>query len=140
MRSTFVVTLVVAAAAGCASRDRPAAREPVSATRTTSLAVTTMHGDSTPVAGAPAASGGEQAASRERPADREISHAIRHALSRDAFLEDIDLERVRIHSSNGHVTLRGHVPTLADVSEIEMVARQTPGVVGVTNELSPTNK
>lgn len=44
--------------------------------------------------------------------------------------------RINVDTSNGVVTLSGAVPTIAEKSEVERVARNTPGVAQVINNIA----
>jgi osmotically-inducible protein OsmY len=56
----------------------------------------------------------------------------------DAFLEDDDLHDhgIEVLDSNGVITLRGWVHTVAAREKAEVIAQQVPGVTSVINELN----
>jgi len=78
------------------------------------------------------------AAQPEVPAshpDRRMSERIQKAIAADVTLRDVALDRVRVVTVDGHVTLSGLVPTLADKVAIEQRVREVKGVEAVDNEI-----
>jgi osmotically-inducible protein OsmY len=57
---------------------------------------------------------------------------VQAAFQEDDLLQDIGIE---ILDSNGVITLRGAVPTIAARERAESIARQVDGVMGVINEI-----
>jgi osmotically-inducible protein OsmY len=72
-----------------------------------------------------------------RRSDAELAEEVRHALLRDAFVEDPSIE---VYASNGEVRLDGNVPTYSVRKAAEDVAWWTPGVVNVENLLLVTEE
>jgi BON domain len=70
-----------------------------------------------------------------RHPDRRVSERIRRVLANDDTLGDIELDRVRVVTVQGHVTLRGLVPTMADKVAIEQRVREVKGVIAVDNAI-----
>ncbi|MDF2694612.1 MAG: hypothetical protein K0S65_2995, partial [Labilithrix sp.] len=67
--------------------------------------------------------------------DRQLSDRIGRTLGSDQSLRGVALDRVRIRSVDGHVTLHGLVPTLADKVAIEQRVREVKGVTAVNNAI-----
>jgi hypothetical protein len=67
--------------------------------------------------------------------DRQLSDRIGRTLGSDQSLRGVALDRVRIRSVDGHVTLHGLVPTLADKVAIEQRVREVKGVTAVDNAI-----
>ncbi len=101
----------------------------VGTTRTTSAALSVAEKERGPMTASahPDISG--------RHPDRRMSDRIQKVLAADEALRDVALDRVRIVSVDGHVTLSGLVPTLADKVAIEQRVREVKGVEAVDNEI-----
>src|SRR5262249_32982301 len=67
--------------------------------------------------------------------DRRVSDHIRKALAEDTALREVAIERVRIETVDGKVTLSGLVPTVADKVAIEQRVRAVKGVKSVDNQM-----
>lgn len=131
----YVMAVMMMALGACAGQknDRPpaTASEPVSTTQTTSSALMVY--------------GGEPLAADNTPApivavkesDRNVATSIRSHLARDPELAHakVPWQRVSMEVEDQHVTLRGHLPTLADSTELERAVREVKGVRAVTNEI-----
>ena len=70
-----------------------------------------------------------------QPPDRRMSERIQKVLAADETLHDVALDRVRVVTVDGHVTLSGLVPTLADKVAIEQRVREVKGVEAIDNEI-----
>jgi osmotically-inducible protein OsmY len=120
--------LVLGACAGPKNGRPPAtAAEPVSTTTTTSAALTV----SDPVA----VDNSEAPIVAAKETDRDLATRIRTSLRRDAALANVPWQRVSMDVEDQHVTLRGHLPTVADSIEVERTVRATKGVRAVQNEI-----
>jgi osmotically-inducible protein OsmY len=124
-----MATMVLALAACGGPKNRPPPSEPVSTTQTTSSALTIyqsepMHDESSP---APIVAAKES--------DRNLATSIRSHLGRDKTLETVPWQRISMEVEDQHVTLRGHLPTLADSTEVERAVRGVKGVRAVKNEI-----
>jgi len=71
---------------------------------------------------------------KETKKDIKITAKIRQALVRDKSLS-VDAQNVKIITRNGIVTLRGPVENKAESKKIHEIAKQTPGVLKVENQL-----
>ena len=67
--------------------------------------------------------------------DRKLAELIRRTLSADPSLKNAELDRVRVQTDKGKVTLNGMVPTSADASTIEQEIRGLKGVSAVDNQI-----
>lgn len=67
--------------------------------------------------------------------DRRLADQIRRTLSAEPSLKNAELDRVRVMTANGKVTLNGMVPTAADSTTIEQKIRELKGVTGVDNQI-----
>ncbi len=67
--------------------------------------------------------------------DRRLADQIRKTLSADPSLKNAELDRVRVMTESGKVTLNGIVPTVADSTTIEQKIRGLTGVTGVDNQI-----
>ena len=124
--------MVMSTLAACGGRgsDRPpvTASEPVSTTQTTSAALVY---ESEPVS----ADNAPAPIVAVKESDRNIATSIRAHLGRDRSLANVPWQRVSMEVEDQHVTLRGHLPTLAESSEVERAVREVKGVRAVTNEI-----
>lgn len=68
-------------------------------------------------------------------ADRRLAEQIRKKLVAEPTLKDAQLDRVRVVTTDGKVTLNGIVPTSADASTIEQKIRELKDVTGVDNQI-----
>jgi len=71
---------------------------------------------------------------KETDADIGISTAIRQAVVRNKSLS-INAQNIKIITRNGVVTLRGPVESRAERKKIKKIAKHTPGVVHVDNQI-----
>jgi len=71
---------------------------------------------------------------KESASDINITAAIRQTVVRDQSLS-VNAQNVKIITSNGKVTLRGPVATEAESRKLQQIAKETPGVVQVDNQL-----
>ncbi|MDD2800558.1 MAG: BON domain-containing protein [Methylococcales bacterium] len=71
---------------------------------------------------------------KETEADIKITADIRQALVKDESLS-VNAQNVKIITRNGVVTLRGPVENKAESKKIHEIAKQTPGVLKVDNQL-----
>ena len=67
--------------------------------------------------------------------DRKLADQIRKTLSAEASLKNAELDRVRVMTASGKVTLNGMVPTSADSTTIEQKIRALGGVTAVDNQI-----
>ena len=67
--------------------------------------------------------------------DRKLADLIRKTLSGDPTLKNAELDRVRVMTDAGKVTLNGMVPTSADAASIEQKIRALSGVNTVDNQI-----
>jgi osmotically-inducible protein OsmY len=123
--------MVTLGACAGSKNDRPpaTASEPVSTTQTTSAALTVYEAEPVTMDTAPA----PIVAVKE--SDRDVATKVRAHLGRDAALANVPWNRVSMEVEDQHVTLRGHLPTLADSTEVERAVREVKGVRAVTNEI-----
>jgi hypothetical protein len=158
MNSKHAIVLVFACVAGmgCASRERSASETPAGKTRQPLVASQTQTtGATVPAevtnpapdpfdaeAYAPArtAAPAEPAQTTENKKDQVISNRVRQRLAAESSLSDVLMERVQITTQDGHVTIRGWVPTVADKVTIEQRAREAQGVIDVRNELTTSDR
>jgi len=71
---------------------------------------------------------------KETKKDIRITAHIRKTVVRDQSLS-VNAQNVKIITSNGKVTLRGPVATEAESMKLQQIAKETPGVVQVDNQL-----
>lgn len=71
---------------------------------------------------------------KETEADIKITADIRQAVVRNESLS-VNAQNVKIITRNGVVTLRGPVENKAESKKIDEIAKQTPGVLKVDNQL-----
>jgi len=101
----------------------------VGTTRTTSAALATADESRGPMTAS-----AQPEPSRTHP-DRGTSEKIQKELAADRTLRDVALDRVRVVTVDGQVTLSGLVPTLADKVTIEQRVREVKGVNAVDNQI-----
>ena len=118
----FLVTLLLAAVAGCSSQDA----KPVQAAAPVQADNTARNADS-PAAQTPV----DQA---ENKADLEISATIRKAIVADDSLS-VNGHNVKVITSAGIATLRGPVKNQQEKAAIEAKAKQVAGVTRVDSFL-----
>jgi hyperosmotically inducible periplasmic protein len=70
---------------------------------------------------------------RRSASDTTITTAVKNKLAADPTTSAV---RIDVDTSNGVVTLSGNVPTTAEKSEAERIARNTQGVTQVVNNIS----
>lgn len=130
MKYVMAALALMIGACGNNKNDRPpaTAAEPVSTTQTTS-ATTIYQSDPVAADNAPA----PIVAVKE--SDQSLATKVRASLGRDKALQSVPWQRVSMVVEDQHVTLRGHLPTVADSTEVERVVRETKGVRAVTNEI-----
>jgi osmotically-inducible protein OsmY len=128
MKQHIVSPMLAIALAACAGSrgGQPPPQEPVSTTTTTSLAMTVP---------ASVAAAHPRAEVQMEDADPATSTRIRKHLANNPALSDVAWEGVRIATVDGHVTIAGVLPTVADACEVERSVREVKGVVAVTNDL-----
>ena len=66
--------------------------------------------------------------------DDQLTRTVRERLDGDAQFKDAE---IRVRTDNGVVTLMGNVPTVKAKDRAVEMARKTPGVRAVRNELQP---
>ncbi|MDD5320569.1 MAG: BON domain-containing protein [Methylococcales bacterium] len=71
---------------------------------------------------------------KETESDIKITAAIREAVVRNKSLS-VNAQNVKIITLNGKVTLRGPVESKRESKKIKKIAKHTPGVVQVDNQL-----
>ena len=71
---------------------------------------------------------------RETEGDIKITAAIRQAVVKNESLS-VNAQNIKIITRNGVVTLRGPVESEAENMKLQDIARQTPGVMQVNNQL-----
>ncbi|WP_446811375.1 BON domain-containing protein [Methylomonas sp. 2BW1-5-20] len=71
---------------------------------------------------------------KETEGDIKVTAAIRQAVVKNASLS-VNAQNVKIITRNGAVTLRGPVKNEAEKIKLQDIAKQTPGVLQVTNNL-----
>jgi hyperosmotically inducible protein len=71
---------------------------------------------------------------KETEADIKITAAIRQAVVKNESLS-VNAQNVKIITRNGAVTLRGPVKNEAEKIKLQDIAKQTPGVLEVNNNL-----
>lgn len=64
------------------------------------------------------------------PTDAELQDAVEERL---ASAQDVDSVNIRVAAKDGHVSLRGHVPSMLQRQTAEVFTRQISGAVWVTN-------
>jgi hypothetical protein len=130
----YVMALSVVALVACGGQNnRPPPKEPVSSTTTTTSALTV----SVPEA-VPAEDSSPIIAAKE--GDRNLGTKIRAHLERDQALKNVGWRRVTMQIDDGHVTLRGNLPTVADSTEMERSIREVKGVTAVTNDIQENDR
>jgi len=70
----------------------------------------------------------------ENESDITITATIRQAVVKDELLS-VNAQNIKIITRNGVVTLRGPVKSEAESMKLQQIAKQTPGVVQVDNQL-----
>ncbi|WP_374089610.1 BON domain-containing protein [Methylomicrobium lacus] len=70
----------------------------------------------------------------ENESDITITATIRQAVVKDESLS-VNAQNIKIITRNGVVTLRGPVKSEAESMKLQQIAKQTPGVVRVDNQL-----
>ena len=71
---------------------------------------------------------------KENESDIKVTADIRQAIIKDKSLS-VDAQNVKIISRNGVVTLRGPVETKKESKKLRKIAKHTPGVLKVDNQL-----
>ena len=71
---------------------------------------------------------------KETEGDIKITAAIRQAVVKNESLS-VNAQNIKIITRNGVVTLRGPVESEAENMKLQDIARQTPGVMYVNNQL-----
>ena len=71
---------------------------------------------------------------KENESDIKITAAVRQAVVRNKSLS-VDAQNVKIITRNGVVTLRGPVKNKKESRKIKKIAKHTPGVLKVDNQL-----
>jgi hyperosmotically inducible protein len=71
---------------------------------------------------------------KESESDIKITANIRKAIT-DREALSVNARNVKIITRNGEVTLRGPVNSATESTEIQQIAKQTPGVTRVDNQL-----
>ena len=71
---------------------------------------------------------------KETESDIKITAAIRQAMVKNKSLS-VNAQNVKIITRNGVVTLRGPVESEAESKKLQKIAKQTPGVMQVNNQL-----
>ena len=71
---------------------------------------------------------------KENESDIKITADIRQAIIKDKSLS-VDAQNVKIITRNGVVTLRGPVETKKESKKLKKIAKHTPGVLKVDNQL-----
>lgn len=71
---------------------------------------------------------------KETEGDIKITAAIRQAVVKNESLS-VNAQNIKIITRNGVVTLRGPVESEAENMKLQDIARQTPGVMQVNNQL-----
>ena len=133
----YVMALSVLTLVACGGeKNRPPPKEPVSTTVTTTSAALSLPvvPQAAPEAEAPA----PIIATKE--GDRSLGTKIRAHLERDEALKNVRWRRVSMEIADGHVTLRGNLPTVADSTEMERSVREVKGVSGVTNDIEENDR
>lgn len=127
----YVMAAAVLALVACGGqKNRPPPNEPASVTTTTSAALTLENiPEAVPASETPAPIMAKTAS------DNDLGTKIRAHLERDQALRNVGWKRVSLEISDGHVTMRGYLPTIADSSEMERSVREVKGVKAVTNEI-----
>jgi hypothetical protein len=112
-----------------AQQTQPASpREATSTTSTTSAALTT----STTAAVTPAPGRAEEQVPQN---STPMPPKYRAEIAKNAALDGIPCEHIQIEDRDGHVTLRGVLPTVSDKVQVELSVRQVSGVSSVKNEI-----
>lgn len=71
---------------------------------------------------------------KETESDIEVTANVRRAMVEQKSLS-VNARNIQINTRNGTVTLRGPVNSAAESKELERIAKQTPGVTQVDNQL-----
>lgn len=71
---------------------------------------------------------------KETESDIEVTANVRRAMVEQKSLS-VNARNIKINTRNGTVTLRGPVNSAAESTELERIAKQTPGVTQVDNQL-----
>ena len=71
---------------------------------------------------------------KETEGDIKITTAIRKTMVKNETLS-VNAQNIKIITRNGVVTLRGPVKSEAENMKLQIIAKQTPGVMQVNNEL-----
>ncbi|MGZ8943773.1 MAG: BON domain-containing protein [Methylobacter sp.] len=71
---------------------------------------------------------------KETEGDINITAAIRQAVVKNESLS-VNAQNIKIITRNGVVTLRGPVESEAENMKLQEIAKQTPGVIQINNEL-----
>ena len=71
---------------------------------------------------------------QENESDLKITASIRQTVVKNESLS-VDAQNAKIITRNGVVTLRGPVASGAESNKLQEIAKQTPGVVKVDNQL-----
>lgn len=147
--SSLAVPLFVLGTAACGYRGDQRPANDVSYTNQTSKTTTVTVHPPPPVVGTTQTTSAALVTERQRgpitasaqpevPSthpDRRMSERIHKEITADQTLRDVALDRVRVVTVDGHVTLSGLVPTLADKVAIEQRVREVKGVEAVDNEI-----
>ncbi len=145
MKYVSATILVSAALVGCAGRGEPPKTAQTSSTQAQALTTTSatipveapnMSPDPFNVDNAAPIRATADPPSAESDQDHLITNRVRQRVAGDSSLSDANLDHVTIMTANGHVHLRGWVPTLADKVTIEQRAREAQGVVDVQNDIT----
>lgn len=71
---------------------------------------------------------------KETESDIKVSAKVRRAMVEQKSLS-VNARNIKVITRNGTVTLRGPVNSAAESTELERIAKQTPGVTQVDNQL-----
>lgn len=93
---------------------------------------------SQPYGGTSSASAPSSSASAPYTSDESLARAIRAAWNQDPGLRNI-VPQVQVSANNGVITLNGAVPSAEVRNSLVSLARNTPGVLGVTDQLNLTS-
>jgi hypothetical protein len=126
-----IAVAILAVAACSAQNTRPPAEEPTSTTSVTGAALTSRTTSTTITTTPPAP---EEALPG---ATAPLARKFREVLRDNPALEGVSLEHLQVDQVNGHVILRGRLPTVADKVEVEMSVRRMKGVTSVRNDIRP---
>jgi hyperosmotically inducible periplasmic protein len=129
MKRTLILTaFALAAALGCDQNNRPADVRP------------DRRSEMPPAATSPAPPGRETASNPSalpamNESDRALAQRVEQILKEDAALAPA-AQKIRVHASNGQVTLTGSVSSQEEKKELENKAQQVAGVTQVNNQLT----